>query len=510
MMIRAMLGIALLGPLPLHAQLRNANWVFADGLWVSFLNDTMTLLEPAYVPTPRNACISDTAGQFMLLVDDTGIRNATFELVPGGSATELGWSGTPAANYLVLPDPGDADGYYVLINEAPPSGRAGYVRVDLGANGGAGQAQDGTVWYMDQVTAKLNATLDATGTGYWVVQHADEGDAFHAYHLQSTGWNDLPVISHTGTALVPDTTLLAPDRWGHMRISTQGDLLAMIKRGLVGDTGRVEVFHFDPSAGTLAYRDGFGCKLYGWSDTLWHWQGFPTEYPHFLDLEFDTLGRSLFSMVWDTVPDLAYYRIGFHETYLHDTTMATALDSLTVASWVLGQPFSVGSPVAPDPHGRRMGWGLDGHFYMNLNHNQPDQDLVRFHNVLRSPNAGNSWAERTLPPNAPAALGLPLFCKRYHDSMPSVGMAERPRNTGPNIRVRPNPIVDSAVLEVPGHQGPLTVHWRDAMGRSVRIQATRQVGPTCTIDRQGLPAGIYVLEVWNDLRRLGTARVVCE
>ena len=184
--------------LALWGQARNANWVFSDGMWMTFTDSSMVMLPSPYNGTGRSACISDTTGQFLLLVDDTGIRNAQFNLLPGASAAELGWS-TAGSSYLVLPKPGSPLHYMVLVNETPPDARAGYVEVDLGANSGmGGVAFAGTTWYMQHATAKLTATTDESETGYWVVQHADSGDIFEAFHLTATGMDPVPVLSNAG------------------------------------------------------------------------------------------------------------------------------------------------------------------------------------------------------------------------------------------------------------------------------------------------------------------------
>src|SRR5690606_35680116 len=248
--LRCLLSIGLLycTASALQAQKRNFNWVMGSGVWFQFTGDTLIVLETADTVSLRNASISDTAGQFMLLVDDFGIRNALLQPVEGGSIADLGWT-VPAGNYLILPIPGYAMRYAVFINELPPSARAGYVVVDMAANGGSGAVHDPTTWYMENTTAKISATIDASGAGYWILQHGDSDDGFRAFRLDSSGLDQSPVLSHAGASYQADT---APydnvDRMGMMTFNFEGDMLAaIINDG--EDTTRIELFNFDQSTG---------------------------------------------------------------------------------------------------------------------------------------------------------------------------------------------------------------------------------------------------------------------
>lgn len=98
-----------------QAQRRNANWVFGTSTWFQFpdslppvvptMSVGLTILPMQATVSARSAGISDTAGQFLLLADDSGIRNSLFEPVAGGSAAQLDWQ-VPGGNYLILPMPG--------------------------------------------------------------------------------------------------------------------------------------------------------------------------------------------------------------------------------------------------------------------------------------------------------------------------------------------------------------------------------------------------------------------
>lgn len=244
---------ALLLPLLLHAQNRNNNWVFGLDMWMSFNNDTLTYLPTSYHPSQRNASMSDTTGNLLLLVDDTGIRDAQFNLLPGADALSLGWA-AEASNYLILPKPGNYQRYYVFLNQREDLKRAGYVEVDLGLNGGAGGVIGGTSWYMLNTTAKLAATAHANGSDYWILLHEDGTDAYFAYQLSSSGLGSTPIVSHTGGTFMSSTyPTSTEDYWDPMKFDVLGSRSALVKQGSSSDTVLVEVSHFDNAVGEIHF-----------------------------------------------------------------------------------------------------------------------------------------------------------------------------------------------------------------------------------------------------------------
>lgn len=219
-------GIAGLLPLLLlcqwcSAQKRNNNWVMGMNMWVSFNTGTFELLPMSYQPSDRSGCISDTAGNFLILADSLGVHDALFNVMPGGDAATLDW-GYSQSNFMILPKPGAPDNYIVLVNSREDQKRAGWVEVDMSQNGGLGAViSPGTTWYMDSTTSTLAAITPANGMDYWIVQHEDGTDEFYSFLLTAAGVDPVPVITRSGTDFLP--TPSAPstsmDFWGPMRLS---------------------------------------------------------------------------------------------------------------------------------------------------------------------------------------------------------------------------------------------------------------------------------------------------
>jgi hypothetical protein len=509
--MRALL-VLLLGGLAqgVLGQARNANWVFADGMWMSFTDSSMAMQPSPYSGPPRSSCISDTAGQFLLLVDNTGVRNALFDLLPGASAAELGWT-APAANFMILPKPGMEGRYLILINEGPPSSRAGYAEVDVHANAGAGAAIGATTWYMDHTTAKLTATTDAAEQGYWIVQHADSGDAFRVFHLTGQGLAPESVNSHAGRAYLADTpNHINADRWGQMKLSTQGDKLAAITNGPNLDTNALELFHFDRANGTLAYWTRIGSRVNRLDSAgLLGISMMSFVFPFMCDMEFDRDGAHLYVVRSDTIPPNLY---SFQISLEDPDSAAIALSALPLQGY--GSYYNTGY----DPQGSLMLLGMNGRLYSRdvmysagQNHILEWVNLPTQMSYVSGPDAAPlpDFGWTTHPPYAANIGGFPNLCKRFLDSAPlATGIRAEPPETV--LRVRPNPVAGQALLEVSGPVRPTSVRWHDILGHVVHEAPVAFYGPSLVLDRKGLPAGMYIVEPMAKGKSLGFVRVLCE
>ncbi|HRO41172.1 MAG TPA: hypothetical protein PLZ25_14775, partial [Flavobacteriales bacterium] len=520
--IGALVALACMA-LAAQAQQRNFNWVFASGTWLQFSADTMISVPMADTVSLRNASISDVNGQFALLADDFGIRNALFQTLPGGSPADLGWN-VPAANYLIVPMPGPGDRYAVFITEEAPTARAGWVEVDLGANGGAGAVVGTTNWLMQNATAKLTATTDAGETGYWVLLHGDADDAFHAYHLLASGLDPVPVVSHAGTPYLASAPERNMDRYGKMFFSFQGDRLAVVKNDTSLDTNKVEVFNFNRANGVLTHWADISLQEYGaHSDPELSGIGL-----RMLEGDFDLSGRYLYlgirqegitnglvyqfdlGSVPDSLVNSAFPWIGAPSTHVvydgeHGAFIATAPLGYDHDYPQLGSPAS-GTLLM------RMPVPLD--FYATL----PTVQFIRFTWMPWGPSLG--WSENPVYQygrngeylqQTNVLGGFPSPCKRYCDDI-TVGVPEPADEARSLIGIRPNPMQARAVLEfsapaIADGLRPESVIWRDALGREVKCSHVARLGPSFILERDGLPGGLYVVEVRTKERSLGVVKV---
>ncbi len=497
--------IGLLLTLSLNAQARNYNVLFGQSSWLNLYNEVATAIPCTWSISKRSASISEPDGALSLVVDETGIHNANFDLVQGGSAQDLGWP-AELASLLILPKPDAPQHYVVFINTTEAGKQSGYVEVDMSANGGAGAVVGpGTTWYLTGCTAKLAATLHANGTDYWLLQHPDGSDAFHAYPFTSAGLAPTPVVSNTGPVLGPTATAakFSTDYHGDMRFSVMGDQLIMAYNH-TPDTAAAALFWFDPASGVVTLRTS---PLRAASRIIDSFTG-------------DTLyiqQRSDFVCGVDLLPSSSHAYMCFLDTSRSDSGFNSSgisqydlsLADQEIAGSVLSMTgsFSGLSPWGPDTTGNNLMVASDGHLYLRDLYN--GNFLRDYLNVPVSLGNPSPQLGYILMPSNLGTWGLPLFCKRYHDSEPAwLGVAER--QAAASFRAVPNPIAERGALVWGDSPPPDHLIWRDAMGRMVRSEPAMNNGPTTVLARKELPAGLYVLEVFRKGKPLGSTRVLIE
>jgi hypothetical protein len=129
--------------------------------------------------------------------------------------------------------------------------------------------------------------------------------------------------------------------------------------------------------------------------------------------------------------------------------------------------------------------------------------------MIPNPDLIFGWRYYSIP-DIPIPGGFPAPCKRYIDSPPlATGLGHRAVPLAV-VGIWPNPMIDFATLVFNGSAHPESVIWRDALGRVVRRTAVGQIGPTYILEREGLPAGLYMVEVLGSKGTLGVVKVLCE
>lgn len=499
-----------------HAQRHNENWVFGRDIWLNFSGPMVSPSVSSYLAGQRTGCISDTSGNFLMIADSTGIRDAFFQLMPGGDAATLGW-GQPA-QFLVLPKPAYPDRYYVLINEDMPGHRGGAVEVDMTFNNGLGAVVGNTIWYADNITAKLAATPNADNSGYWIMQHKDGTDAFESYLLSATGIAPQPVITQAGSDFLPSAAPTeSMDFWGPMKFNVQGDLLAMVTHGPPPDSSTaVEVYQFDASAGAVAaspfatihnFVTYVSYDIIG-TDTIYDSIPQWFRYRHFMGLEFDTSGHYLYLSEWDTLP--AIDSLDPADGWFPLQMSLISMDQTTIQASLITYSGGIGAGEwgIHDRHGSEIQLAPNGQLIF-----APQVGNLPF--FLYSANLPYELLDPIQPTlgyyplSATQVMGLPTFCKRYLGDSPTW---IEPGHTlhGGALTIRPQPMVQYAVLDMHGLGYPDHLQWFDAMGHLVREEPARIDGPTVLLERGGLAPGLYMVVPSRNGRRLGQARVLCE
>jgi len=460
-----LLGL-LIHSLSAQAQLRNANWFFANN-HVSFVNGpavaSAATQMPPYAPSTS---LSDPSGNALAHAVGNIVLNAQLETMSGCPALNYP---TGAQGYLFLPMPGDPDQLIVFHNQGISSpATITYGRIDMGLDNGLGGFVGGMAVLTDSGTCKLTAVAHANGQDYWILTQVYGTDAIAAYRLHAGGLDPVPVISHTGvpmTIMVDGNEMVQNE--GILAASRTGDRLAMA--GIIAMTfeiytlehARFEVLHFDNATGIAT-----------------HAASIPLPPDRAVDgIEFSPDGTKLYFTSRPT-PQTGYaFAIHQYDLSLWDEAFIIASHSEILYEESDNEVYNIHLSMALASDGRIWFSGWPGSLWLG---------------AIDAPNEAGAVctpiAEYLQLPYS-AGARLPNQCKRYHDSdLSHTGIPATSRASA--LMAWPNPAHDLLYINAPdaGCRSQLF----DATGRLV-LSAAHGQRRTSIVDVAALPAGPYLV-----------------
>lgn len=239
---------------PCRAQHEFDAWCFGRGCGLRFGGSAPVPFPGATNTLEGSASIADPiTGDLLFYSDGINAYNRDGAVMLNGSALRGSASSTQGA--LIVPDPASRTRYYLFIADAgvydSPTAGVTWSIVDMTLDGGRGGIPPGEKnrQLLFPATEKLTAVRSADGCGYWILCHAWNSDAFHAYRLSAGGLNTAPVISHAGYRHAdPDRSGSGIGTIGYMKASPDGRRLAAAV--LSSDT--VQLFGFDNASGIVS------------------------------------------------------------------------------------------------------------------------------------------------------------------------------------------------------------------------------------------------------------------
>jgi hypothetical protein len=174
---------------------------FTSGMPVEIFNSSMYSFE-------GTATISDTAGNLLMYTNGGpgnqaahgAIWNSNDSIMPNGSLDSASGCNSSSQSSIIVPDPGNANRYYVFTTDCQENQMAGGFRfnlVDMTLDNGLGDVVVKDSFLLGNVAESIAGISHANGIDYWVVVHG-LNTTYYAFKITAAGIA-APVASNIGS-----------------------------------------------------------------------------------------------------------------------------------------------------------------------------------------------------------------------------------------------------------------------------------------------------------------------
>ncbi|SDX27391.1 gliding motility-associated C-terminal domain-containing protein [Lutibacter oricola] len=271
-----------------YSQREASIWYFGVEAGLDFNSGSPIALTNGKTNTSEgSASMSDKNGNLLFYTDGRTVWNANHQIMQGG--TGLLGHNSSSQSAIIVPNPIKPNIYYIFTVDEPSPSNAdddpkthtddgvndglNYSEVNMNLNGGLGAVNTSKknihlVTYNQnnpQETAykcseKITAIQHADGNSFWVITHFI--NKFYAFQVKEEGVTTTPQISQT-TATAPIGGYLL-NAIGYLKSSPNGKKIGVVhmgtrntnepnpKGGLVRNTGKVLLYDFNNSTGTIS------------------------------------------------------------------------------------------------------------------------------------------------------------------------------------------------------------------------------------------------------------------
>jgi gliding motility-associated-like protein len=232
----------------IFAQKQANFWQFGTLCGLDFNSGSPVVLTNSAINTAEGcSSISDASGNLLFYTDGIKVWDKTNTQMPNG----FGLLGDPSTSQsaLIVPNPGNANLYYIFTLPAEGGGNFNYSVVDMTLNSGNGDVTTKNTFLKSSVTEKLTAVYHCNSHDIWVTIHELGTNAFYSYLVTNSGINP-PVISNAGP--------VHTDVHGQMKFNTTGTKLALARDTVINPTppgtgkGFFDVFDFNNTTGVIS------------------------------------------------------------------------------------------------------------------------------------------------------------------------------------------------------------------------------------------------------------------
>lgn len=248
------------------------NWYFGDNAGLRFYpnitrpgsnGNPAALNDARFLNASEGTCaMSDTAGNLLFYAGsettfdaDSKVFNRQHEIMPNGDGMIGGSSSTQ--NAIAVRKPGSFNEYYMfqvaqLENTAPDPEGFYYSKIDMRLDGGLGDVVDSVknIPILSKACEKVSAVLHRNGRWVWIVGHELNTNRFIAVLLTENGVSQR-VFSSVGIRHPVTGTDKNASR-GALKISPNGNRIALAISAPIGGRGVTQVFRFNNLTGEIS------------------------------------------------------------------------------------------------------------------------------------------------------------------------------------------------------------------------------------------------------------------
>lgn len=217
------------------AQKEGNMWFFGNNAGLDFNSGTPVVITGSLINLEGCAAISDKNGKLLFYSNGVTVWNKNHQVMLNG--TDLSAEPHSTQSCLILPLPGSTDIYYIFTTDPGING-CRYSIIDIRMDSNLGAVTVKNIFLFFPSTEKLTAAVHANNTDIWIIAHLKNSDTFYSYLLTSSGIEEDPIISITGS--------LHTTTHGYMKTSPSGKKVAL------AFAENVEIFDFNNLTGVLS------------------------------------------------------------------------------------------------------------------------------------------------------------------------------------------------------------------------------------------------------------------
>ncbi len=242
----------------LHAQRESEHWYFGNKAGLLFATEDPTpLTDGAMIAHSGCASISDAQGRLLFYSNGKNVWDKHHNIMPNGA--DIGGSDQSYQACLIIPMPGSATKYYVIVNETleevgtvnQRSLTMRYAIVDVTLNGGAGDVTVRGQDLLENSAERVTAIRHANGVDVWLIGCVWYTDTVAVFRITPNGINTTPTKMAMGGGRIWSSH-------GVMKSNRQGTRIAVgVSRyhsfqPMPGEQIGLTLYRFDRATGVLS------------------------------------------------------------------------------------------------------------------------------------------------------------------------------------------------------------------------------------------------------------------